>query len=204
MLDELLSWLAPHYCYFCQKTGNAVCDCCKNNILRALRPGQFDFEFYQKTGEIAFLAGRRSRLKRLIYDYKLNSKQATAKVLAEVLDYVLDGEDVAIVPLSTSRKSRRQRGFGHMELVVQELAKRGYATVEMLTNRSLRAQKELSAQQRIVNIEHGLACVAKPCPEKRYLLIDDITTTGATLKTARRLLLRSGARQVACLALVHA
>ena len=58
--------------------------------------------------------------------------------------------------------------------------------------------------ERLENLKNAFAVRA---PEKvrgaHVVLVDDVTTTGATLLEARGELLRAGARKVTCLAVAH-
>lgn len=205
MLDDLLAFIAPHHCYLCQKTGPILCDCCKDYILKQQNPGQFDFSKLQANGQVFFVDDSQSVLKEMIYDYKLHSRRAYGRVLAQIIAHYLSRErNLVIVPAPTMRKSRAQRGFGHIELIADELAKLGFRTQHLLVNRSSVAQKELDAHARQTNVKDNLLCLTMVDPKLKYVVIDDITTTGSTLKQARRVLKQAGAKQVACLALVHA
>lgn len=205
MLDELLAFIAPHHCYLCQKIGPILCDCCKDYILEQQNPGRFDFHKLQASGQVFFIDHSQSALKEMIYDYKLHSRRAYGRVFAEIIAHYLPRDlDLVIVPAPTMAKSRAQRGFGHIELIARELAKLGFDQQSLLINRSSVAQKDLDARARQANVKDNLLCLDSVDPKRKYLVIDDITTTGSTLKQARRALKQAGARQVACLALVHA
>ena len=58
--------------------------------------------------------------------------------------------------------------------------------------------------KRLENIKDSFAVgMAAEVRDKRILLIDDITTTGATLAEARKVLLASGARDVKAFVIAH-
>ncbi len=205
MLDDILAFIAPHHCYLCQKTGPILCDCCKNYILQQQKPGRFNFQQFQADGQIFFIDNRQSVLKEMIYDYKLHSRRAYGRVFAQIIAHHLPkDQSLVIVPAPTMRKSRAQRGFSHIELIADELAKIGFASQHLLVNQSLVAQKDLDASKRQANVEANLKCLRPVDPELKYLVIDDITTTGSTLNQARQVLKQAGAKRVACLALIHA
>ncbi len=205
MIDKALALLAPHHCYFCRKTGPIVCCCCKDYILRRANFRKMNFTKLQKTGEIFYLQTGDDWLKKMIYDYKLNSRRAYAGFFAQVICASLPSKTkLTIVPAPTMRKSFRQRGFGHVELIAKELAQLGHEYLPILENTSTLAQKNLDAAARQLNARENLICRQNLSPKRKYLVIDDITTTGSTLKYARLALKQAGAKQVACLALVHA
>jgi ComF family protein len=68
-------------------------------------------------------------------------------------------------------------------------------------------QTELDRRARLRNVEGAfspLAAALKTIQGRRILLIDDVTTTGATISAARDALLRAGAAEVGGLALLRA
>ena len=122
---------------------------------------------------------------------------------------ILGGVDCAVaVPLHPRRQ--RRRGFNQ----AAELAVRlGLPVVGALRRiRATPPQTELPASRRRVNVRGAFA------PARRFgvrsggaavegacvLLVDDVTTTGATLDACARVLRRAGAREVRALTLARA
>lgn len=115
-----------------------------------------------------------------------------------------------LVAIPSSGKRILRRGFNPSEVIASVIAKSN----ESLTHipNALRkiietkSQKTLSRGERLKNMKHTMEVVTKHVDNIRgrcIVVIDDITTTGATLQEARRALLDSGARKVLCLALAH-
>ncbi|MBX4189617.1 hypothetical protein KW785_03450 [Candidatus Parcubacteria bacterium] len=64
--------------------------------------------------------------------------------------------------------------------------------------------KTANKRERLTNIDHSMRVVTPSAVEGRsIILLDDVTTTGATFKDARRALKEAGARKVLCVALAH-
>jgi predicted amidophosphoribosyltransferase len=98
--------------------------------------------------------------------------------------------DCVIVPVPSSPNAVRQRGFDHMGSLARWVAKRsGVASVGLL--RYVRAVEHvgLSATQRKLLTRATMR--ASP-GRRRVVLVDDVTTTGASLAEARRALLAAG------------
>lgn len=209
MLDDFLALIAPHHCYLCQKTGLILCDCCKKHLLAQCSRLSFNYHQLQATGQVYSLADSQSILKELIYDYKLHCRRVYGRLLAELIvdclriDQNLPTE-LIIVPAPTSRTSKLQRGFGHTELIAKNIQRYGYQVCYDLINQATVAQKDLRLRERRNNARRNLRTKTMMWPKGQYLIIDDITTSGATLQYSRQALLQAGAGQVACLALVHA
>lgn len=208
MLDQVLKFIAPHHCYGCQKVGAILCERCKKHILQTIKMTKIDIQKAYDTGYIIYLSQGKGFVKDLIYYYKLNSVRAISQVLAELIaaSLPLQQKAVHVVPIPTTKRSFRQRGFGHAEEIGRCLAKiSDWHYDNVLFNDSKIVQKGLSLNQRLANIKKHLGLRSKTIidPQATYLVIDDITTTGATLKQARYLLNRAGAKKVICLAIMH-
>ncbi|MDE0928443.1 MAG: phosphoribosyltransferase family protein [Acidimicrobiales bacterium] len=99
---------------------------------------------------------------------------------------------VTWVPAST--RHRAQRGADHAELLARSVAHHLDLPARRLLLRAPGpAQHTLTVTQR----RSGPTLRSRPInPDARVLLIDDVTTTGASVRTAARALRRAGAKQV--------
>ena len=206
MIDTLLSYVAPHSCCGCSELGMDICDGCKHNIISegfsvciaCMRPTSGD-NLCGSCNDYPFdalwCAGwRRTELKALLDRYKFDAVRSASLPLAELLDLVLPiippETVVAVVPTAPSH--RRERGFDHMERVARAFAKRRQLTyVPLLKRASNGTQHFRSRRERLVAAEGAFVFAAKSAPAC-VLLVDDILTTGATLKTNARLLREAG------------
>ena len=109
-----------------------------------------------------------------------------------------------VVPIPLAPARRRQRGFNQSELVARRIAEvHGLPLrLDLLERaRETDAQAALDAQHRQQNVRG--AFVARGVTGLRVLLVDDVTTTGATLNEAARALKAAGATHVFALALAR-
>lgn len=111
----------------------------------------------------------------------------------------LDG--VCFVPATAEAYTRR--GFDHMELVASHFsAATGIPLVDVLARRSARDQRELGRAERALNLA-GSVDVVDDVRGLNLLLLDDVITTGATVREAARALLQRGAGEVSACALAR-
>ena len=152
-------------------------------------------------------------LRRLVHALKYEQRHSLAPPLGRLMresgSDVLAVADCAVaVPLHPRR--RRARGFNQAAALAEQL---GLPVVDALRRtRATAPQTELPAGQRRRNVRGAFA------PARRFgfrrggagvegasvLLVDDVTTTGATLEACARVLRRAGAREVRALTLARA
>lgn len=84
-----------------------------------------------------------------------------------------------------------------MLLVAKQLGKlRGLPITTSLQRATNTQQRSASARQRTENAKSAFICESKLDPKKNYLIIDDVITTGATVKYAAIALQHAGAETV--------
>ena len=112
------------------------------------------------------------------------------------------------VPLSYGRQ--RSRGFNQSALLVQELSKLDLGNLfesEFNILTKIRDTPNQTSLKRSVRLKNVLGCFGVSDKEKirnqNIILIDDVTTTGATLSEARQTLLSAGAREVVAFTIAH-
>lgn len=204
----ITSLLAPHYCCSCGAVGSLLCEYCKYDIIndsfdacilchKLARLGQNSCTSCKSAFTKAWCAGSRSEgLKELLNKYKFERTRAAYAPLADLLHHTLPAlpDDVVIVPVPTIAPHIRERGYDQTILLARQLARiRGVAYAPLLRRKTNSVQRGASRKQRAQQAEQAFK--ADNCTG-RYLVIDDITTTGSTLDAAAKVLLAAGAAEV--------
>ena len=206
MIDIFLKYIAPHRCYGCGKVGKCLCESCKYYIieepfrrcLSCLKPisqkCSVCIKSYTKSWCVGELDGV---IKELIYDYKFkNLKQAFIE-LSDLLSASIDElEDVVVTAIPTLPNHIRRRGYDHTKLIAVRFAKlRGLKYEDTIIRISKTTQHNSTASMRWKQAQKSFTA-KKVKKHIRYLLIDDIVTTGATIENASKCLLKAGAKEV--------
>lgn len=106
--------------------------------------------------------------------------------------------ELALVP--TSRSSFRRRGYDPVAMLVR---KAGFSHNAVLRHaRSTAQQKTLDVASRSIN-QAGSLRAPRPLGGRRFILVDDVMTTGATLGEAARAIREAGGEVVGGVALAH-
>ncbi|MDB5183852.1 MAG: putative Phosphoribosyltransferase [Candidatus Saccharibacteria bacterium] len=211
MIDNLLAIIAPHYCSGCDLRGSLLCDNCKYDIIsepyqaciqcqRLVAPTQGICKDCKVPYSQAWcVADRRDQLQRLIGNYKFTNARAAYRPLAQLLDARIPDlpANTIIVPIPTVSSHIRQRGYDHMLLIARHLGRlRKMPVSTALTRNTTTKQRDASRSQRISQAKAAFSCNTALDSQATYLLIDDVVTTGATMKYATQTLLDAGAGTV--------
>ena len=116
-----------------------------------------------------------------------------------------------LIPIPLSPKRYRERGYNQAELICRELIKIDRNKNFKLEKNILIKPKETEHQARIKNRRERLENIVgsfsvknvESIKNRNIILIDDITTTGATLAEARKILKKSGARKIIAFTVAH-
>lgn len=157
------------------------------------------------------------RLVLLVKDSRSRGAAAAAGglIAEEVLGWLGDREEAGkraeaiLVPVPLSKGSRRERGYSQTELLC-EGAMAGasrFATYEPRALEKIRpTQKQalLPRAARLENMRGAFRADAAKVRGRAVALIDDVVTTGATLRACRAALRKAGAAEVLMIALARA
>ncbi|HPW17381.1 MAG TPA: ComF family protein [Candidatus Aminicenantes bacterium] len=153
-------------------------------------------------------------LKDVILLFKYRRCAPLAVPLARFAEAALGGEAAlwegadALVPVPLHRARRRERGFNQALLLARELGRRRGLEVlrgSLVKVRNVAAQAGLRAAERERNVVGAYAVRRREKVRGRVLvLVDDVTTTGATLRECARALAEAGAKDVRALTLAQA
>ncbi len=137
---------------------------------------------------------------KLLYQLKFGRSRAAAALVADLLDTTVPAlpKDTVLSYIPTATGRVRIRGYDQSQLIARMLAKRrGLEVARLLVRRGQTRQTGASRTQRIKQAElhYGLASI-RSLKGTTVVLIDDISTTGATLEAAARVLKKAGAKQV--------
>lgn len=187
-----IPWVVPPLCDRCGRPGSApgLCRSCRTRV------GSL------KGRSLAVYTGV---IKRLLTDLKFKRVQEIAEPLGNLTgvvasEVVKDWRSLIVVPIPLHRERLIERGFNQAELLAAGVARvlgRPMWPGILERSRATQAQSTLSASERWRNME-GAFSVPLPgrVAGRRFLLIDDVYTTGATMCAAAGALMRVGAAEV--------
>ncbi|MEK7175449.1 MAG: ComF family protein [Patescibacteria group bacterium] len=118
-----------------------------------------------------------------------------------------------LIPIPLSKERFQERGFNQAELICQELIKIDNNQNYELKNNILIKIKNTPQQVNLKNRKERLKNLAGcfvienknmvEIKNRNIILIDDVTTTGATLKEAKKILKKSGAKNIIAFTIAH-
>lgn len=146
----------------------------------------------------------RQLVHRFKYDGQFHLDQALGRLLAQALPEGIAADLIVPVPLHPTRL--RERSYNQALLLARLVGKRLGKPVPPRLLRRIRAtppQQGLTAEARRRNLK-GAFALSGELHGERVLLIDDVLTTGATVRECSRVLLDGGAAEVQVAVLARA
>jgi len=142
------------------------------------------------------------RLRRIVRCFKFREAPGLGIPLGERLAARVAGSGRGvdmIVPVPLHWRRRRRRGYNQAELLGVPLARALGCPADHRALRRLRrtaAQSGRSRDERALNVRQAFAAQESRVRGARVLLVDDVVTTGATLRECARVLEAAGAIEV--------
>lgn len=210
-IRSILDLICPHSCRGCGRLGDVLCECCKNDIIKSIKRicplcRRVLEEKWKKCPDceisldgVYIVGWREGVLSKVVKDFKYQSVRACADGLVEMMDAAIpkEVEEMTVVPLPTIGKHVRQRGLDHTWCLAKKLAnKRGWDCERILGRETDTVQVGTKMAERWAQAEKTYRVNKKVDGRKKYLLVDDVWTTGATILAAEKVLREAGATKI--------
>jgi len=217
LIHIVLNTIFPWRCLGCHQTGHLVCPKCSQRLEPNLRPitGKEDvwylFDYHQKI------------IKDLIWYLKYKQINEVSNIFRPflkeaVLDLISDDPDlisytktnkIILLPVPMWPTKQKKRGLNQAEvlasIIAKEIPQTQIRTDLVIKNKAGQAQVACPNKQiRKKNIKNTFT-VKKPneIKNKIIIIIDDVVTTGATVKEIKKILLPHKPLLVLTLAVAH-
>jgi len=212
-----LDLLFPQHCVGCGKEGEFLCYSCRQSLPRITPPLCPRCGRPQPSGILcpscvswsAKIDGIRSpfrfdgTMREAIHQLKYRNLRVLAVPLAKLLqDYLITDPMPAevLVPVPLHQKRLRERGYNQSSLLARQLGKLANLPIAddcLIRQRHAPPQaRTATVEERRSNVTDAFACRDHRLRDKQVLLIDDVSTSGATLDACAAALKAGGATSV--------
>ncbi len=203
LLDAVLDALAvlmPVSCASCQHPDRSLCAACTGALQVAERHPAELFRQYLTVGaapniEVVSTLRYEETVRRIILAFKQNDRTDVARRLAEPLAIavravvVAAGDRVELAPVPSSRAAYRRRGYDPVRVLLRHAGLASGRVLTVVANRS--QQKKLGTLERFENVAGSMAAI-RTLAGRRFVIVDDVMTTGATISEAARAITAAG------------
>lgn len=220
IIETAIGWLTPPQCVSCGDEGSALCNTCYISEIKPFvsvcwlcsAPSR-----YSKTCSRCLALGSPDHVwistsyggvvKELVRIYKFKHLRAAALPMASIMTetFIRSGigrliptADYLVVPVPTATSRKRERSFGHAELLARQVAiklrlEKGNVLARLGQDRQVGSQRTTRLNQ-----PKNKYYVRRPARVRgrNILLIDDVITTGGTLIATTQALRAAGATRV--------
>ena len=206
----VLNLIYPPTCGICGKLESSfLCKKCEKQL-----ESQAKFQIQENENinnyfqEHLYIFEYQGMIRKMILNYKFNDKPYLYKTIVNFLlknekfFQILKSYDT-IIPVSISRKRRKERGYNQSELIAKEIAKKieiDYNNQCLFKTKNIIEQSKLNREERQKNIQGVYELYNQEMLEnKKILLLDDIYTTGSTVNECSKTLKQAGTRKIGVL-----
>ena len=210
-----MDYVYPPECGGCDIKGYRLCQECAENI--AKQDHKFSTLYYPnplsdlsnkqstKTSFTMMIASVapyngpvRNAIHRLKYSLDIGLGEILSRFLIDLYTNLPWKIDI-VVPVPLNRKRYQERGFNQSALLAYPLALSQNIKFEPKAIKRIKetqSQIGLDAKQRFNNLDNAFLANPHVVGNKNILMIDDVSTTGATLLSCKSTLMSCGAREV--------
>jgi len=211
MLGYLVDFVYPKNCVGCERMGVHFCSNCKKELeqVEQICPmcgkeniGGNVHKMCSKSwgldGLTAVYSHEEKVMSKFLFRVKFEFDRKLLEILLQNLDFSVDERFDMVVPVPSSIYRRNWRGFNLAEVIANEVGRQ----LDLPVVSGLRRVKGGKQQSKIKNRKErfnnvkGIFKVTNLTENGSVLLVDDVFTSGATMREAAKVLKKSGARFV--------
>ena len=160
-------------------------------------------------------------IRKAIWEIKYNgNKKITEKFSRLLYEFIIEelGDEITFenfnnplfIPIPSGKNTLKKRGFNQCELIAKELIRLDEAKIFQLETKAIFKIKETTHQsetknksKRLKNLDGCFFADPQKVRGRCIILIDDVITTGATMKEVSKTLKSAGAKKVIGFAIAH-
>jgi len=203
IISTILNFIFPQKCIWCEKENDILCGECLAKI---------DYPTLSVSNNIFVAADYNDPVsKKAIWLLKYQGVKQLAKPLSKLIfdrsfkKALPTGDPKSkwvIIPIPLSNKRLKERGFNQSELIAKHLSDRvSIIKLSDVLYKKIHTDTQVSIKDRRERLDNLADTFALKnihlIKDKNIILIDDVTTTGATIREARKLLRENGTKRVA-------
>ncbi len=200
-----LDFLFPQKCLNCGVRGVIICNKCLMSF-----PPPLILNVPNSRSTFAATSYDDEIVKKILWLLKYKGVRTLAKPLADLIfsrlrdempQLLKNPEGIVIIPIPLSPKRLKERGYNQAELIARSLSDKmsvRFLPDVLYKKKDTVSQVEIKDRKKRLENVKGVFAVKNPeaVKNKVVILIDDVTTTGATLNETSRVLKQSGAKKV--------
>jgi ComF family protein len=220
---KTVDFIYPPYCVGCGKPGSLWCNDCQNST-RLISSPVCDICGYpiNKPGvcndcqltpppftNLRSFAEYNGSLEKAVKSIKYHNNLGLGIIFAEYLSEIVRSMNWnidCVVPIPISKEHMRSRGYNQSSVFGRPLSlmiNKPFIANAIVRTKNTLSQVHLSREQRFTNLQSAFSVNSATLIDKKVLLVDDISTTGATLISCSKVLMDSGCKEVFCLTIAR-
>lgn len=211
---NIIDAIFPESCVSCGRKGSTLCAICERTIIA--RPTLHD-------GWLTTLYNYHQPLvKKCIQDLKYNNKKGLAiyfgnaiyrEFFSQLARKPKDAENIVLIPIPGGADGNAKRGYNHATEIASVIylsaisAKLPMSCEADVLYKKIEIGKQSKADGRSARAKNikGIFAVKNEhkIKDKHVVIIDDVMTTGETMRAAREVLIAAGAKKIIGIAVAH-